>query len=162
MGFEIDVPGAVSDDLHTVIAFELNNPDARRPPTLGSVRQAMDEGVVGRLIQRGDIGADQERGLFDEIEALIEQYGPDVLAQDFMRYRAGDTLATVIQAELNREDRDQPPTLRTVAEAVQAGLVARLVAAGEIDPDEDETLTAEIDWMIRRYGPDAPAEEFLP
>jgi hypothetical protein len=41
------------------------------------------------------------------------------------------------------------------------GLTARLAGDGTIDPDEDATLLAEIDVLIRRHGPDAVAEGFI-
>ncbi len=42
-----------------------------------------------------------------------------------------------------------------------AGLTARLVGDGVIEPDEDETLLAEIDGFIERHGPDTLAEELI-
>jgi hypothetical protein len=42
------------------------------------------------------------------------------------------------------------------------GLVAELVSTGDIDPDEDETLLAEIQRLIKRHGDDSPAEDLLP
>lgn len=162
MGGEIDVPGTVSDSLHTVIAHELNQAAGARPPTLGSVLYAMNGGLVGRLIDAGEIPKEDDYTIFEEIRTLIERHGADVLAQDFMRYRASDNLATVIQYELDKREGNQPPTLGSVLEAMNGGALTQLIATGDIDPDEDDTLFAEIQWMIDRYGSDTPAEEFLP
>jgi hypothetical protein len=41
------------------------------------------------------------------------------------------------------------------------GLTARLAGDGAIDTDADETLLAEIDELIRRYGAHAVAEHFI-
>jgi hypothetical protein len=41
------------------------------------------------------------------------------------------------------------------------GLLARLVGDGTIDADQDETLFAEIDELIDRYGQDTLAEQLL-
>ena len=41
------------------------------------------------------------------------------------------------------------------------GWLARLAGEGVIDPDGEESLLAEIDALIARYGPDLPAEELL-
>jgi len=40
-------------------------------------------------------------------------------------------------------------------------LTARLAGDGAIDPDEDDTLLAEIDELIRRHGAHAVAEHFI-
>jgi hypothetical protein len=41
------------------------------------------------------------------------------------------------------------------------GLMARLVGDGTIEPDQDQTLIAEIDGLVERHGPDAVAEDFV-
>lgn len=162
MGWEIDVPGTVSENLHTVIAFELNNPEGEQPPTLGTVLTSMNKGLVSRLIENGKIPRGDDYTIFEEIRTLIERHGEDALAQDFMRYRASENLAAILQHELDNRESSQPPTLGTVLESMKGGVIAQLIATGEIDPDEDDTLLSEIQWMIDRYGEGAPAEEFLP
>jgi hypothetical protein len=42
-----------------------------------------------------------------------------------------------------------------------AGVMERLVGEGALEEDEDDNLMAEIDDLIGRYGPDAPAESLL-
>ena len=78
-------------------------------------------------------------------------------------------IATRVSAELSAfietasSDRTLPraPTLGRVRQAMLEGLTARLAGDGAIDPDEDETLLAEIDALIRRYGAHAVAERFI-
>lgn len=162
MGISIDVPGTISDDLSTLIEAELNDADSVKPTTLSSVHGAMQTGLLKRLRELDLIEAETDQPLYDEIKGLIEEYGPGTLAQGFVRLRASDDLATLIRAVMAREDRDSPPTLITVREAMLSGQVAELVGEGEIDPDDDDTLLAEIDNLIRKHGEDEPAEDFLP
>jgi hypothetical protein len=53
------------------------------------------------------------------------------------------------------------PTPGAVRKAMVSGLTARLMGDGGIEPDQDDTLPAEIDELIRRYGADAVAEHFV-
>lgn len=162
MTFKIDVTGNISPSLARVIDAEIKDRVGRNPPTLRVVLKAMNEGLVDRLIREGTIDADERENLFSEINALIEGYGGETLAQSFMKYRASENLAIVIQAEIDNPDAIQPVTLGSVLEAMRQGLVATLVGRGDIDPDEDETLVAEIEQLIKMNGPNALAEEFLP
>jgi hypothetical protein len=41
------------------------------------------------------------------------------------------------------------------------GWLARLAGDGLIEADGEESLLAEIDSLIERYGPDLPAEDVL-
>ncbi len=41
------------------------------------------------------------------------------------------------------------------------GLVTYLVGAGVLDEDEDDSLFAEIQALIKRFGPDALAEDLI-
>jgi hypothetical protein len=62
---------------------------------------------------------------------------------------------------MNDPNTPQRPTLAAVREALTRGIASRLVGEGAIDPDEDETLLAELDELIVRFGPDALAEELM-
>lgn len=55
-------------------------------PTLGRVRTALLEGLSARLVGTGAIDPDDEGGLLQEVEALIQKYGEDALAEDLLRY----------------------------------------------------------------------------
>ena len=162
MGIDPDLSSGVSADLAVVIETEIDRRQDDGPATIGIVLESMYKGLVRELVASGQIDADQDGSLFGEIKSLIEQFGGDALAIDFAKLRASDPLAVVIQAELDNHAENDPPTLGTVRDSMHGGLVANLVGAGAIDPDDDETLLGEITRLIRKHGQDAPAEEFLP
>jgi hypothetical protein len=78
-----------------------------------------------------------------------------------VRSSASETLTRVIETVVNDENREGPPTLDAVREAIAGGLGARLVGEGVLDEDEDDALLAEIEGLIERYGADALAESLL-
>lgn len=162
MGIDPDLASSVSADLAVVIQGRIDRQQDDGAATLGSVLEAMYKGLVRELVANGRLDADLDGALFDEIKQLIEQYGGDAPAFEFMKLRAGDTLAVVIQAELDNRADDNPPTLGSVRDSIQRGLVANLVGSGAIDADDDDTLPTELARLIRTHGEDAPAEEFLP
>jgi hypothetical protein len=67
----------------------------------------------------------------------------------------------VIDAVINDRDRNSPPTLAMIKDAMNSGLSASLVGAGVLEEDEDDVLLEEIDALIDRHGADALAEEFI-
>ncbi|MEK7792319.1 MAG: hypothetical protein AAB306_04155 [Pseudomonadota bacterium] len=99
--------------------------------------------------------------MLDELSALIEEFGETALAVDFVQETASEPLSRIIDFVMNDKDRENPPRLETVKEAIISGLSASLVGAGVLEEDEDDDLLAEIDMLINRHGPDALAEEFL-
>jgi hypothetical protein len=62
---------------------------------------------------------------------------------------------------VNDENRENPPTLGAVRDAVISGLGARLVGDGVLEDDEADTLLAEIDALIEQFGADTLAEAVL-
>ena len=96
-----------------------------------------------------------------EIAGLIEEYGGEKLAIEFVVAKASESLSRIIEAAMDDVSLPEEPTLDAVREAMVSGLTARLVGDGIIDPDEDDTLLAEIDELIRRYGTDAVAETLI-
>jgi hypothetical protein len=155
----IDIASRVSPELSSVIEARVNDPDADQPVTLWSVRVSLAEGGLSETREADRLHFDGNQSLIAELDALIEQFGPDALAIDFVAVKASEQLSRVIDAAM--QDPDIPPTLAAVREAMNHGLVARLVGEGAIDPDEDETLLAEIDGLIERFGGDADAEAFV-
>ncbi|MEW5943771.1 MAG: hypothetical protein AB1710_07960 [Pseudomonadota bacterium] len=158
----IDVATRVSPELTRLIESLVNDPDADQPITLASVRMFVarelpDEARETERLHHFDTG----ESLVDELDALIEQYGEDVLAIDFVQAKASEQLSRVIEAVLNDENRENPPTLAVVREAIAAGLANRLVGEGGLEDDEDDTLLPEIEDLIDRFGDDALAEDFL-
>lgn len=158
----IDANARVSSQLCALIESRVNDPDAEQPITLSGVRAFLTDLLPGPFkaaerMQHFDIGD----SILDELDALIEEYGEDALAVYFMRANASEPLSRVIEAVVNDENREYPPTLAAVREAMNTGLLTRLVGEGVLDDDEDDPLLAEIEALIGRYGADELAEEFL-
>jgi hypothetical protein len=104
---------------------------------------------------------DVDASLLDEMDALIEEFGEGALAVDFVQSHASEQLSRVIESLVNDENRENPPTLSAVKDAIVSGLGVRLVGEGVLDEDEDDTLLSEIESLIEQFGADALAEDFL-
>lgn len=160
MKASIDVASRVSPELSAAIETIINHPDVEEPPTLGEVRAMLahagaDAEQLARLHP-------QERGvLLVELEDLIEEFGEQAPASDFVAVKASEALSRVIEAAMDDASLPEDPTLGAVREAIIGGLTARLVGEGTIEPDEDATLLEEIDELIRHFGEDAAAETFI-
>ena len=157
----IDISSGVSSNLAALIESRVNDPDAEEPVTLGSVRT-----YLAALLPTVDEAEklhhfDIDESLLDELDALIEEYGEDVLAIDFVDNAASEALSQVIDTLMNDENRENPPTLGTVRDALASGLSSKLVGDGVLEEDEDDSLLAETEALIQRYGEDALAEQFL-
>lgn len=158
----VDVASRVSSKLSALIEGRANDPDNEEPVTLSAVRSF----VAGMLspefneaerLHHFDLGD----SLIDELDALIEEFGGNALAIDFAQHAASDALSQVIEVVICDDTREIPPNLGMVREAILAGLPSRLLGEGAFDDDESETLLAEIDGFIERFGEDALAENFL-
>lgn len=158
----IDVATRVSPNLSAFIESQVNDPDAEQPITLATVRT-----VVAGLLPTAFTETEQlhhfdvSESLLDELDALIEEFGETALAIDFVQNVASEALSRVIDTVVSDENRENPPTLETVREAIASGLSASLVGDGVLEEDEDDTLLAEIDGLINRHGADSLAEQFL-
>ncbi|MBA4142967.1 MAG: hypothetical protein H0X43_08155 [Nitrosospira sp.] len=158
----IDVAIRVSPNLSALIESRVNDADAEEPPTLATIRAFAGDLVPPTWNETERLHHfDIDASLLDELDALIEEYGETALAIDFARSNASEPLSRVIEAVVNDENRENPPTLETAREAIISGLPARLIGEGVLEDDEDDTLLSEIEGLIRRYGADSPAEEFL-
>jgi hypothetical protein len=158
----VDIASRVSPRLSALIEGRVNDPDEEQPVTLSEVRTFLsemlsDEYREAEQLHRFDLGD----SMLDELDALIEEFGEGALAIDFAQHTASEALTQVIEAVMDDDSRDNPPTLETVREAVLAGLPSSLLGDGALEEDESETLLAEIDAMIERFGSDALAEGFL-
>lgn len=139
------VSRALSDSLEKLV----NDPDREAPPTLGDVRAILRARQADGYAQREDLLQPQEEiSSLSELDRLIEEYGADALAIDFVSAKASEGLP-------------RAPTLRQVREAMLHGLTARLVGEGAIDGDEESALLAEIEDLIHRYGEHAAAETVI-
>src|SRR5690242_17338078 len=158
----VDISTRVSSNLSALIESRVGDPDAEEPVTLASVRAFLAGLLPASLDESEKLHhVDIDESLLDELDALIEEYGGDVLAIDFARSDASEALSRVIDAVMGDENRENPPTLGVIKDAITSGLPARLVGDGDLEDDEDETLVAEIESLIRRHGEDALAEQFL-
>ncbi|RPI44197.1 MAG: hypothetical protein EHM59_13465 [Betaproteobacteria bacterium] len=157
----IDVSSRVSGGLSALLESLVNNPDREVPPTLGAVRA-----ILRRVRKKTDVQDEmmhpQDRtSVLRELDALIEEYGEEAPAVDFVVTKASEALSRIIEAAMNDPRFRRAPSLSAVREAMTSGLSAALMGDGAIDPDEDDALLAEIDALIERYGADAVAEFFV-
>lgn len=158
----VDISSRVSPNLSALLESQVEDPDGGEPVTLATVRTFIADLLPASVSEAERMHhVDIDESLLDELDALIEQYGGDVLAIDFARVRASEALTRVIEAVMNDENREHPPTLETVKEAMVSGLTASLVGDGVFDEDESNGLLNEIEALIRRYGADSLAEKFL-
>lgn len=158
----IDVAARVSPQLSALIEARVNDPDAEQPITLAKVRTFIADLLPGPFKAAERMHHfDVSESILDELDALIEEYGKDALAVDFARISASEPLTRVIEAVIDDDNREYPPTLAVVREAMIAGLLTRLVGEGALDDDEDDSLLAEIEALIDYYDADELAEGFL-
>lgn len=157
----IEADERVSLELSAVIEAMADDPDIEEAVTLGVVRDRIRQTLAGyAAAERIHLFGDEET-LCAEIEALIDEYGEDVLAIDLASIKASEDLSTVIEALLDGTDADIGLTLGAVRDAMIDGLLASLAGDGLIEPDEEQTLLAEIEGLIEHYGDDALAEDVL-
>ena len=158
----IDVASRVSPHLSALLNSRINNPECEQPVTLMAVRRFLGDLLPADFNEAERMHHfDVSESLLDELDALIEEFGATALAIDFAQVNASETLSRAIESVVNDENRENPPTLATVRDALLAGLGARLVGDGALEDDEDDTLVPEIESLIERFGADMLAEEFL-
>lgn len=158
----IDISSRVSPRLSALLRARINNPECEQPVTLMAVRRFVADLLPADFNEAERLHhIDVSESLLDELDALIEEFGPSALALDFAQAYASEQLSRAMEWVINDENRENPPTLTTIRDALIGGLGARLVGDGVMDEDEDDTLLAEIEAMIEHYGGDTLAEEFL-
>lgn len=158
----IDVASRVSPHLSALLNSRINNPECEQPVTLMAVRRFLGDLLPADFKEAERMHHfDVSESLLDELDALIEEFGATALAVDFAQVNASEALSRAIESVVNDENRENPPTLATIRDALLAGLGARLVGDGALEDDEDDTLLPEIESLIERFGPDMLAEEFL-
>src|ERR1035437_8232425 len=111
----------VSRELSAVIESICDDPDIEEPVTRGFVRDGIRKAIAGfaeawRIHRFGD-----EEMLCAETDALIEEYGEDVLASDLVNVKASEDLSIVIEAVVDDTDEDVVATLGTVRQAMADG-----------------------------------------
>jgi hypothetical protein len=75
-----------SEPLSRVIEEVMNDENREVPATLNDVQEAVLDGLSGRLVGEGILEEDEDDVLLPEIESLIDRYGSDALAENFLRY----------------------------------------------------------------------------
>ncbi len=75
-----------SEPLSRAIDTLMDEQEQENPVTLSEVRDALVAGLASRLVGDGVLEDDEADMLMPEIESLIEHYGPDATAEDFLRY----------------------------------------------------------------------------
>lgn len=158
----IDIADCVSPQLSALIERYVNDSDIEQPITLVQMRIFLTD-------LRPDAFNEAERmhhfgvgeSVLDELNSLIEEYGEDALAADFSKTTASEALSQVIEAVMNDDNRQNPPTLADVRENMTTGLLSKLIGDGVLEDDEDDSLLAEIESLIARFGANVRAEGFM-
>ncbi len=157
----IDVATRISAELSAIIEGLVDDPEREAPPqTLAEVRQALVERGSSEARETEFLRPQDETSLLVELDRLIEEYGEESSASDFVVFKASEGLSRVIQAALD-DISVRARTLAGMREAMVNGLTARLIGAGALDEDDEGVLLGEIDELIRHYGGDAPAETLI-
>ena len=158
----IDAAVYVSPQLSAFIDNQVNDPDVEQPITLTQVRRYLADMLSESFKEAERLHHfDVSDSILDELDELIEEFGPSALAIEFSQARASEALSRVIEAVMDDENREDPPTLGEVQDAMMSGLVTSLVGDGVLEEDEDDALGTEIEALIGRFGSDALAEDFL-
>jgi hypothetical protein len=158
----IDVASRVSPHLSALLNSRVLNPECAQPVTLIAVRRFLADLLPGDFNEAERLHHfDINESLLDELDAFIEEFGGSALAVDFVQACASEPLSRAIELVVNDENRENPPTLSVVRDALLAGLGARMVGDGVLDDDEDDTLLSEIEALIEQFGADTLAEEFI-
>lgn len=158
----IDIANRVSPRLSALLRSRVNNPACEQPVSLMAVRRFLADLLPEDFKEAERLHHfDVSESLLDELDALIEEFGATAPAVDFVQASASESLSRVIEAVVNDENRENPPTLAVIRDALLAGLGASLVGDGVLEEDEDDTLLQEIDALIEHAGADSLAEEYL-
>lgn len=75
-----------SEQLSRAIEEVVNDENRENPATLAAVREALADGLAGSLVGDGVLEEDEGDVLMPEIERLIDRFGADAVAEDFLRY----------------------------------------------------------------------------
>ena len=158
----IDIASRTSPELSSLIEAIVNQLDSDEPVTLAAVRSFVEHELPAEICEDEHLHRfDTNESLIDELDALIEGFGESAAAIDFVSAFASEALSRAIETVMNDENRENPPTLGTVREALANGLAARLIGDGVLEEDEADMLMPEIEELIERSDAEALAENFL-
>jgi hypothetical protein len=158
----IDIASHVSPELSGLIQSIIDQLDTDEPITLSAIRSFIVNDLPAEIDETEHVHHfDTDESLVDELDMLIDQFGESAVAIDFVYAFASEALSRAIETVMDDENQENPLTLSEVKDALDAGLVSRLVGDGVLEDDEADMLLAEIESLIEHYGPDATAEDFL-
>ena len=158
----IDIASRVSPELSSLIEAIINRLDSDEPVTLAAVRSFIEHELPAGISEDEHLHHfDMNESLIDELDALIEGFGESATAIDFVSVYASEPLSRAIETVMDDENRDNPPTLGTVREALANGLAGRLIGDGVLEEDEADMLMPEIEELIEHFDAEALAENFL-
>jgi len=158
----IDIASRVSPELSSLIETLISQLDSSEPVTLASVRSFISHEFPGDIDEEEQMHHfDVDESLIDELDELIEQFGESAAAMDFIYAFASEALTRMIEEVMDDENRENPPTLEDVHQAILDGIGGRMVGEGVLEEDEDDGLLPEIEALLDRFGGDALAEDFL-
>jgi hypothetical protein len=161
LALPVEAESRVSEELAIFLESVVNEPDIGDGVTLGLVRDRLRQSLLAQDIEPDQREFGSEQSLYAEVENLIQEYGEDAAAIDFAAVKASDELSDVLEALVDEREEDSPLTLGSARAAMAGGWLARLTGEGIIDTDEEQSLIAEIDALIQRYGDESPAESVL-
>ncbi|MDH4234965.1 MAG: hypothetical protein OEV15_07515 [Gallionella sp.] len=75
-----------SEQLTRVIEEVVSDENRENPATLEDVRESILDGLEGSLVGEGVLEEDEDDELLPEIEDLIDRFGSNALAENFLRY----------------------------------------------------------------------------
>ena len=75
-----------SEPLSRVIEEVMDDENQENPPTLEVIKEAIDNGLASRMVGEGVLEEEDDDVLLPEIENLIDRFGADAPAEDFLRY----------------------------------------------------------------------------
>src|SRR5512143_862880 len=75
-----------SEPLSRAIEALMDEQEQEIPVTLSEVKEALVHGLTSRLLGDGVLENDEADMLMPELDGLIEHYGPDAMAENFLRY----------------------------------------------------------------------------
>ena len=75
-----------SEQLSRVIEEVASDENRENPATLAVVKAAMENGQASRMVGEGALDEDEDDVLMPELDNLIDRFGADALAEEFLRY----------------------------------------------------------------------------
>ena len=130
MKMPIDVATFVSRELSTMIESITGDPDREETPTLSDVRTCLRRKAGSAELREELMHPQLCDSMLAEIDRLIDEFGDEAPASDFVANKASEALSRVIEVAMENPEIDYEPTLGGVRAAMTAGLTAI-----GVDPD---------------------------